>query len=64
MPTQFIEVDAHYMSLLKMMSDKDATGLFEALQALPPKDPKVPMVIDMINHVTGLNFALTEDYVE
>jgi len=62
--TQFIEVDAHMQSLLRMAVAKDASGLLKALQEFHPKDPKVPFVLDMFNHVTGLNFTLTEDYVE
>jgi len=56
----FIEVDAEYLKLLKLTLAKDSKGLFEALQALPPKDPKVPAVLDMIKHVTGVEFETVE----
>ena len=56
----FIEVDAEYLKLLKLTLAKDSKGLFEALQALPPKDPKVPAVLGMIKHVTGVEFETVE----
>lgn len=65
MSNLFIEYDEFMSNAFSMAAAKDHHGLFDALQDLHPKDPKVPFVLDLINHVTGLNFSLaTEDYIE
>ena len=56
----FIEYDESMSALMKMTINKDYNGLFEALEALDSKDPKIPFVLGMIESLSGLKFEMVE----
>ena len=56
----FIEYDESLSALMKMTISKDYNGLFEALEALDSKDPKIPFVLGMIESLSGLKFEMVE----
>ena len=56
----FIEYDESMSALMKMAINKDYNGLFEALEALDSKDPKIPFVLGMIESLSGLKFEMVE----
>jgi len=53
----FIEYDEAMSVLFHLAIEKDYEGLFDALEALEPNDPKVPFVLGMIESVSGLSFT-------
>jgi len=53
----YVEYDTAMSHLFQLAIEKDAHGLFDAILELPPKDPKLPFAIDLLEEITGLSFA-------
>jgi hypothetical protein len=56
----FVEYDETMAHLFKLAVEKDAHGLLDLIQELPPEDPKTKFAIAMFGEATGLKFTIIE----
>ena len=56
----FVEYDETIAHLFKLAVEKDAHGLLDLIQELPPEDPKTKFAIAIFGEVTGLEFTIVK----
>lgn len=56
----FVEYDETMAHLFKLAVEKDAHGLLDLIQELPPEDPKTKFAIAIFGEVTDLEFTIVK----